>query len=467
MRWYLVVSSLSVPRYSKYRSDVRFGCIIFAWTSSTGEMGVKAESTLVGLKYPSLRDEKLKTGVGWLRGKREDDGAEGLWRVGDKLYDLDGWARNHPGGAEWITLTQGTDITEAFEAHHVSLLAERLLPKFYVRDAATPRACPLTFEPDGFYRTFKARAREALKGVNFHRSSKKSNLTADLLCATTLFLCLTAAATESWIAIVGGGIFLTWTAISGHNFLHQRDSFRMYYMDLCPMSSKEWRITHALSHHMYTNTLLDIEISMFEPVFEYLPRADKGPISRYAPWLYTPIVYMTTYFVHGFKRFYSAFFESNGPEFRDGIPFVIPVLMCLAAASPLSALWIWLKIVTVGSFHFTFVGLNAAHHHPDIYHDGDVRREDTDWGLEQLDAVRDRVEIETSFFLVLTNFGSHSLHHLLPTVDHAYLPLCEPAFQKTCREFGVDTSLWTQWKLTKGQFRQLANVEPKTTPNVR
>lgn len=127
----------------------------------------------------------------------------------------------------------------------------------------------------------------------------------------------------------------------------------------------------------------------------------------------------------------------------------------------------WMKIILVGSFHFGIVGLNAAHHHPDIYHDGDVHRKDLDWGLAQMDAVRDRVEIESSLFFVLTNFGTHSLHHLLPTVDHAYLHLCESAFLKTCEEFNISTELWTQWKLIKGQFLQLGNNQPKKTPNTR
>ena len=75
----------------------------------------KIESTIPGLRYPSGRDDPLKSGQGFLEGKKTDDGAEGLWRIKDKLYDLVDWINIHPGGAEWINLTRGTDITEAFE----------------------------------------------------------------------------------------------------------------------------------------------------------------------------------------------------------------------------------------------------------------------------------------------------------------------------------------------------------------
>lgn len=58
------------------------------------------------LKYPSLRDEGFKDPVQWLTGKAMDDGAEGLWRVYDNLYDLTPFINNHPGGEEWLQLTK-------------------------------------------------------------------------------------------------------------------------------------------------------------------------------------------------------------------------------------------------------------------------------------------------------------------------------------------------------------------------
>lgn len=75
----------------------------------------KLNSTVPGLPYPSGRDNFLSTSYGFLEGRRNDDGAESLWRINDSLYDLTEFSRKHPGGSEWITLTKGTDITELFE----------------------------------------------------------------------------------------------------------------------------------------------------------------------------------------------------------------------------------------------------------------------------------------------------------------------------------------------------------------
>lgn len=58
------------------------------------------------LKYPSLRDDPAKDTIQWLAGKAMDDGAEGLWRVHDKIYDFSSFMKRHPGGEEWLELTQ-------------------------------------------------------------------------------------------------------------------------------------------------------------------------------------------------------------------------------------------------------------------------------------------------------------------------------------------------------------------------
>ena len=79
---------------------------------------VKVKSSIPGLEYPSGRDDTLKTGKAFLDGRRHDDGAEGLWRIRNALYDLNGFIKSHPGGDEWLQLTRGTDITEAFEVSH-------------------------------------------------------------------------------------------------------------------------------------------------------------------------------------------------------------------------------------------------------------------------------------------------------------------------------------------------------------
>uniref|UniRef100_A0A182KCP8 Cytochrome b5 heme-binding domain-containing protein n=1 Tax=Anopheles christyi TaxID=43041 RepID=A0A182KCP8_9DIPT len=73
---------------------------------SANQTAVPSYATDITHRYPTFRDEPFKTVNNWLDGKRYDDGAEGLWRINDALYDLEDFARTHPGGSEWIQLTK-------------------------------------------------------------------------------------------------------------------------------------------------------------------------------------------------------------------------------------------------------------------------------------------------------------------------------------------------------------------------
>lgn len=90
---------------------------------------------------------------------------------------------------------------------------------------------------------------------------------------------------------------------------------------------------------------------------------------------------------------------------------------------------------------------------------------DKDWGLYQLDCVMDRHEINGNYFLVLTNFGEHGLHHLFPTLDHAVLEKLWPVFEKTMNQFNIKLRINSQLELVKGQFQQLARDIPNKIAN--
>lgn len=95
-----------------------------------------------------------------------DDEAEGLWRINDGIYDFTDFIEKHPGGEFWIRETRGTDITEAFEAHHLTSAPSKMIEKYKVRDAVKPRIYTLTMHENGFYKTLKRRVAEKLKTID-------------------------------------------------------------------------------------------------------------------------------------------------------------------------------------------------------------------------------------------------------------------------------------------------------------
>ncbi|XP_017782535.1 PREDICTED: cytochrome b5-related protein-like isoform X2 [Nicrophorus vespilloides] len=425
----------------------------------------KPKSTLgFATPYPTLRDHPLHTPEQWLEGKRTDDRAENLWRINDSLYDLTDFIEKHPGGQDWLKFSKGTDITEAFTCHHLSNVPETIVKKFYVREAKEPRNTPFTLKDDGFYKTLKSNCVEALKTID-HKDDKKTKLMADCLFFSYLLLALAAAYFQSYVLGFASGIFLSMTAIAAHNFFHQRDNFRMHYFDFSLLSSKGWRISHVLSHHIYTNTIYDLEISAMEPWFQYLP-VNKHPFYRYISWLYSPIVYLMMLPASWIKMVIQ-FIIDGGKSFHKAslLPIAAFTLMYFfSTGSFLNFLLVYGALLTGLGLHFGFIGVTAAHHHPDIFHDGDKpskEKGELDWGIHILDTVMDKTDITGNDFLVLTTFGDHCMHHLFPTLDHGILKHLYPVLYETCKQFDLEYRITTQLDLMIGQFKQLAKVQGK------
>jgi hypothetical protein len=223
------------------------------------------ETSFPELKYPSLRDEPLRSPYGWLTGKTIDDGAEGLWRIHDGLYDFEDFVQKHPGGQSWLKVTKvsiqmcnnhsnyciandslcfkGVDITEAFETHHMSTAPEKMLEKYFIRKAKTKRNSPFTFESNGFYKTLQRRIGEELKKIpNSEEIVKKSHLISDSLVIAMFLFSIAACRFEPYtlkaIFCFLGGLSMAWAAACGHNYLHQKNNWRMYIFNFCMHSTR-------------------------------------------------------------------------------------------------------------------------------------------------------------------------------------------------------------------------------------
>lgn len=145
------------------------------------------------------------------------------------------------------------------------------------------------------------------------------------------------------------------------------------------LSYREWRVSHAMSHHIYPNTLHDLEVSFFEPFMTWVP-TDKIKFSsplKYIYWLISPIAYCVPFFEAIVKRVICATLFKEQVIHLDDIlvPLIIPTVMTIFGNPDLNqVLKLWMLMVLVASFAFTFIGLNAAHHHPELYHEGDAHK---------------------------------------------------------------------------------------------
>ncbi|XP_055301663.1 cytochrome b5-related protein-like [Sitodiplosis mosellana] len=403
----------------------------------------------------------------WLDSKRDDDNVEdGLWRIHNTLYDLSDFINKHPGGPDWLKMTKGHDITEAFLSHHLE--TEKLQPilnKYQVKETTRPRNVKLTFDENGFYMTIRRKVAAKLPEIK-QRTKVYSKFYIDGLFALTLVTAILAQRFQSISMAILCSLFFTWTGVCAHNYLHQRDNYRMKYFNLIFMSYRDWRVSHALSHHLYPNSLLDVELSTHEPFMNWVPSPTaKNLFQRYASYIYSTPFYCLFYLIEFGKKLYYSTTRGYKMHLDEFLPFIVPVIMYLFGGdhSFVSAMKLFLVITLSGGFIFGIIGWNAGHHHPEVVHDGDAVRKGYDWGLYSIDTIMDRQELRGNTFLALANFGDHALHHLFPTLDHGILPQLYDILFETLLEFEAECQCYPWFFETiKGQFKQLSRVEPMT-----
>ncbi|XP_039952268.1 cytochrome b5-related protein isoform X2 [Bactrocera neohumeralis] len=395
----------------------------------------------IATKFPTYRNSKLITTKGWLLGKQNDDEAEGLWRIYDGIYDFTEFINEHPGGEFWLIESKGTDITEAFEAHHISKGPHKLLQKYKVRDAKNPRIYTLTLHEDGFYKTLRERVRETLKTIDTTPKKKSDLIHLSLFVSIYIFAVLSARL-NSILCLALAGTALCWTTIVAHNYFHRRDNWRMYTFNM------------------------NLELSMFEPLVCWIPNPYiKSKMMRYLSIITEPLTYCIAFPLQKATRIIYSLRYNNIMYWHDILSLSIPLTIFLFSdLSLLLSLRQWVFITMIASFAFCVIGLNAAHHDPEIYHEGDAAREDRDWGLFQVDTIIDRGDLKGSQFLVLTHFGDHILHHLFPTLDHGILPQLYPVLYETLDQFKGKLRECNHLEHMLGQHMQLLRTTPNTKP---
>lgn len=141
------------------------------------------------------------------------------------------------------------DITEAFEGYHINLKPNLVLPKFFVRDAKEPRNYKFTFEENGFYRTLKRRVAQKLETIETD-DKWKSKLYLDILLVALFLASILAVWVDGYIfkglLILVAAQSASWLNAVSHNFIHQRNNWRMNVSYLTLFGWRDWRVFHAI-----------------------------------------------------------------------------------------------------------------------------------------------------------------------------------------------------------------------------
>ncbi|CAO1309433.1 unnamed protein product [Diamesa serratosioi] len=409
-------------------------------------------------KNPSKSDSK--SCWAWLKGKRQVDNAEGLWRIHDKLYDLSSFIKKHPGGKDWLVRTKGTDITESFETHHIAPKASLLLPSFYVRDAIMPRNYKFTYDDDGFYRTLKRKVNIHLKNLDMKKPIELSKTYSDVCLIAFFSSAIMSVKMNSYTIGFISAVLLMFQTIIGHNFIHKVNNWRMYTVNLSLMSWRDWRVFHVFSHHGYPNSYHDMLVNGSEPMLKWIPYESKTKQSIVLSWILAPLVFVSYFIGTLLSRF---FVILNAKQkfyiWEEMIALTPPIAMFLVGSfNIVEVLKMWIFILTVSSLLYGFVSTSDGHHYTSTIHERD-EIQSLDFGMFQLRATMERTEANMNSFLRLAFFGEHTLHHMFPTLDHLVLPQLRDILIETCKEFNISIREMRWHELIIPQFQQLGRTK--------
>lgn len=86
--------------------------------------------------------------------------------------------------------------------------------------------------------------------------SREATLMIDTFVILYVLTVFIGVSYNSTLLLLIAGTILGMIMVAAHNFFHKKDNWRLFYYDLGTLSSHEWRISHAYSHHLYPNTIL-------------------------------------------------------------------------------------------------------------------------------------------------------------------------------------------------------------------
>lgn len=418
-----------------------------------------------------------------------ETGSSSLWRIHGKMYDLEKFMDMHPGGRVWLALTRGTDATQAVEAYHLDgARVEAVLSHYYVRDVKSDEfehGDRFTFEENGFFRTLRRRVLERLR-----TKAGSVATTREATAATTSMKTASAVAIAQFCALhaftrsSGSLLASAFTGISlagcwgvGHNFMHQaEDKAGMwpYAMDLSGNGNAvDWRISHALSHHLDTNLDTDWEDANLVGK-RYGDKDNNQPPSLLylAPFggLHF-LVESIRYVARTLKEVITGENKSVGKHVGHIIPGLFPLMQLLSYVRGQRSFkkGVLLYLVQAAAFLLWFVPLALGVHHaappPDSEESKGLMKgpnsrntyawsegqsgAQTDWGAHQVEATTDhsvypkRMPAFLRDWLSLTLFGylnNHTLHHLFPGIDQCHLHDLHDLLEETAKEFGIESS---------------------------
>lgn len=413
--------------------------------------------------------------------------AEQLWQVHGAYYDLEAFAKEHPGGVEQIIAQRGKDCTMLFETVHLfDEVPRKLLAKYYVRDV--PNYQPtLEWTGNGFYPTLKRRVKDHFRALSkaktglykgthpnqVHHGTPFYHAAMTVFALTTYVLYYGAVFKGYALCAVLWGFFAFASGGIGHEALHsgtfatpRRNRLACWlWLDVVGISSFMYQRVHSFGHHLHTNERgADPDIEVHMPGCRLSQHQERLPLHWWQCYIAFPVYAFSLpvsslidikALITGGWGHYDYPTPVDSPRPIETLGFVLgKICFCCLLNAPMfvlpsfaHALRQSVLMTGIGSF-VVVLTFAVSHQNRKCFQHAealaDEKETQTDFGSLQ---VKTTCNFGAPFWQLLhcAGLGYQIEHHLFPTISVCHLPAVSAIVMETCAEFGLPYHYYPSW----------------------
>ena len=224
------------------------------------------------------------------------------WVIHGVSYDLESFAKSHPGGEYILLLGQGRDCTELFETVHALGNKDNIhsiLEKYRVKDIPKQNDTDyFLWKKNGFYSVLQKKVAERFKNRNYKATWF---IWAKLLVLFTLYIyCwMQAVWTGNLLWAAGSGIFTEMIGFclmhgSSHNAFSKKPILNYIGLLWSPWTMWNhwtWLQHHVYGHHSYTGLHgMDPDIHNLNLIFRKHFESSEKLTTKYQHWYIWPLL---------------------------------------------------------------------------------------------------------------------------------------------------------------------------------
>mmetsp|Transcript_24546 Transcript_24546/g.44061 ORF Transcript_24546/g.44061 Transcript_24546/m.44061 type:complete len:502 (+) Transcript_24546:176-1681(+) len=354
-------------------------------------------------------------------------------RIHNTWYDLSGWRKAHPAGAQWIDWYDGRDATEVMDAFH-SKKGRAMYPRL---PKSTPETAAVLDASVAPYTQTELNFRVLRDQLEEEGWWERDFVFEGKLLAIWVSLAVTAAATADVAPPLSTFLLaLTMTNAGwlGHDYNHGIDKFtdkmRPFVAIAAGLGSTWWSDKHN-KHHALTNEMgVDEDIATDPFLFPYVPSPENDSPLRKIQHLifFIPFSFLFALWRVDTMKVAVDSIESKRPDAKFELWCLLAhYSVLLTFFSPT----VWIPATFLSGLMSALI-VTPTHQSDEFF-----TEYQSDWVTAQFESTRNAVTTNPFSEWLWGGMQYQLEHHLFPSMPRSNYPKLKPILQKFCEENNV------------------------------